>query len=1337
MRRFWRRLRHISLRAAVAVVIVLAAAALSLVMVVRSGWFQERVRERIIAALEDATGGRVEIGGFHFDWEHLTATVAPLVLHGTERAGEPPLASVRSITVRLRIISMLERRVDLASLRLDQPLVRIAFYPDGSTNFPTPRIRKPRLWSEDLVNLAVRRYEVVDGVFEDDDRQIPVNLRGEDLRVVMNYDAHGAKYQGQLASRRFRIVPGRIPPIEVDASADFVLYKSRLEIPSLRVATRKSRADLTGTLSNLRSPRGTFALKAAIDAGEAAGLFDLPIARTGAAAFDGQLSVAFQVPFEFTASGFVNAHALAYSYERLKIEGVDVRAGVRMNLDSLKLDSIVLTAPEFAARGDAVFAPWRHFHFDGSIEGLGIRRAAEVITDRPVPWSGTIAGGFSVNAEVGQPAGNLSASLTITPGGGGEPLGGAVQFSYDQASDQLQLESAHVATPATELDVAGIVGNELSLRARSTNLDDVIPALAVMGMAAPKELPVKLVNGNAGVNGTVSGPLNDPQFSGEASLTNASVGGHFIERTVAQVQANRRSVQLRGWTASRGATQLDGSAAIAAANGDFSNGTVDANLNLRNAQLADVAKETGANLSISGVATARMHLFGAIRQPQAEVAVEIEQPAGFGERLDRLHANLQYSAELIRVTGGQADAASGKILFEGAYQHRANDWNTGELQYNVAAQNIAIAQIEHVAKLQPGLEGRLDAKMNGGAGVAKGGINLRSVNGEASLHKLVWDGQAPADIALTAETRGADLTVHSSAKVRDLSIEADGQWKLEGDDPGSATVRLARASLASVNSVVLAGGPLEKSVPPFEGFIDGAGAAVSVALRKPQDFRAEVTIPTVQLNPKANQTLRVGVELQDVVLTNMQPVVIAVSADEARIRSAQFSARDTRIEVSGGVPFHGNTGADLNVRGSVNLIILQLLNPDLAARGNATVQAAIRGSLKDPRVNGRLVLNNASLYLGDLPNGVDNANGAFLFDRNRATIERLTAETGGGTVRFTGFIGFGSTLVYRLQAVAEKVRVRYPEDVSVTFNATLALNGTSDSSTVSGLLTVNRASFTARADLAQIFAAAARPIPAPSGPSGYIRGMQFDVRVESGPNFGLETSLTRNLQGSIDLRLRGTPLRPALVGSVSINEGEVQIFGNRYTVDRCDVRFINPVKIDPIVDMDLETRARGVTVNVAISGTTQKLNVNYSSDPPMQPRDIIALLAVGRTPTETGSLSAEQSSSSSTSLEEAGGGLLGQAITAQLSSRFQRFFGASRVRIDPTLTGVDYGTQARLTVEQQVSTAVTLTYITNLNRTEEQIVQIQWDFSPRWSAIAVRDANGLFGIDVQYRKRFK
>jgi translocation and assembly module TamB len=434
------------------------------------------------------------------------------------------------------------------------------------------------------------------------------------------------------------------------------------------------------------------------------------------------------------------------------------------------------------------------------------------------------------------------------------------------------------------------------------------------------------------------------------------------------------------------------------------------------------------------------------------------------------------------------------------------------------------------------------------------------------------------------------------------------------------------------------------------------------------------------------------------------------------------------------VPLKDGSLADFLIRGNVNLILLQLYHPDLLARGDAAVEATVRGSLSDPALNGRVTLKDASLYFADLPNGIDNANGTVVFDRNRATVEKLTAETGGGMLSLGGTVDFGKTITYRLQATAQQVRVRWPEDLSTTYNARLGLVGTSEASTLSGTLTMTRAAFNPRTDLGQLLAQASKPTPAPTAPSGLLRGMQFDVRVESVPNFTFETSLTRDVQAEVDLNLHGTPLRPVLLGNVTVNQGEVQVFGNRYTIDRGEFHFLNPVKIEPTFDLDLETRARGITVNVSFSGTTQQPKVNYSSDPPLQSAEIIALLAVGRDPTSnTNSLVGTPNSSSG--FADAGS-VLGQAVNAQITSRLQRFFGASRVKIDPTLTGVDNLPQARLTIEQQVSKDITLTYITNLNRAQEQLVRVQWDLDRHWSAVGVRDPNGTISIDFQYRTRF-
>ena len=218
-------------------------------------------------------------------------------------------------------------------------------------------------------------------------------------------------------------------------------------------------------------------------------------------------------------------------------------------------------------------------------------------------------------------------------------------------------------------------------------------------------------------------------------------------------------------------------------------------------------------------------------------------------------------------------------------------------------------------------------------------------------------------------------------------------------------------------------------------------------------------------------------------------------------------------------------------------------------------------------------------------------------------------------------------------------------------------------------------------------------------------------------------------------RLRGNAARPALLGNVSVNEGEINLFGTKYSINRGEIRFLNPARVEPVFDVDLETKARGITVNISFTGSLTKLNLTYRSDPPLQTSEIIALIAVGRDPTTSAGLAGSQVTQSS--FLQSGGNALGSALTAPVTSRLQRFFGVSRLKIDPQLTGVENIPQARLTLEQQVSKDITLTYTTNLTRTQEQVVRIQWDINKEWSAIAVREENGVFGVDFQYRKRFK
>jgi translocation and assembly module TamB len=199
----------------------------------------------------------------------------------------------------------------------------------------------------------------------------------------------------------------------------------------------------------------------------------------------------------------------------------------------------------------------------------------------------------------------------------------------------------------------------------------------------------------------------------------------------------------------------------------------------------------------------------------------------------------------------------------------------------------------------------------------------------------------------------------------------------------------------------------------------------------------------------------------------------------------------------------------------------------------------------------------------------------------------------------------------------------------------------------------------------------------------------------------------------------------------------VQFFGNKYTINRGEIGFYNPVKIEPVLDMDLETRVRGVLVTINFNGTLSKLNASYRSDPPLQSTEIIALLAVGRAPGTNSALASSQTVATQSFMNTGTNTLLGQAIAAPISGRLQRFFGVSKLKIDPQLTGINAVPQARLTVEQQVSRDITLTYITNLAQANQQIIRLEWDISRSWSVVALREENGAFGVDFFFKKRFK
>jgi translocation and assembly module TamB len=325
-------------------------------------------------------------------------------------------------------------------------------------------------------------------------------------------------------------------------------------------------------------------------------------------------------------------------------------------------------------------------------------------------------------------------------------------------------------------------------------------------------------------------------------------------------------------------------------------------------------------------------------------------------------------------------------------------------------------------------------------------------------------------------------------------------------------------------------------------------------------------------------------------------------------------------------------------------------------------------------------------------------------------------------------------LTYALTAQSDQVRIRYPVGMSWLVGGNLRLSGNAQSATLSGRIVVDRLLMAEGFDLGAFMVSAKQPSAGPSTSSPFLQNLEFDIQAESSPDSRMEWTGAR-LQTDASLRLRGTWEHPILLGHIHLLSGEMSFRGNQYTVARGDINFANPFRLDPVLNVEATTTIRQYEVTLDFTGPASRLTLAYRSDPPLPSSDIIELLALGQTGEES---AARTATGQNTGLGASA--LLSEAISSQLGGRIQRLFGVSHFSVGPsvaTLNNTQQSSIASVTIEQQVTRGLVVTYITDVTTTQYQVIQIEYTINREFSVLALRDENGTFGLDVVRKTRFK
>ncbi len=763
----------------------------------------------------------------------------------------------------------------------------------------------------------------------------------------------------------------------------------------------------------------------------------------------------------------------------------------------------------------------------------------------------------------------------------------------------------------------------------------------------------------------------------------------------------------------------------------YSNWQIDENtpmkgdFDLTNGDIPRVLALLDVDLPLSGTLAAKGQITGTFGRPAGTARLSPANGKAWGEPYDAATLNSAWTDADTWQLAGSVSAGRNTVRVNLKRDHSRLDFKT-------EGGPLALDRFTTLTTRLPDLHGTARINLTGALGIdAKGGPSLIDIGGDIAGSTLSLGTRTFGEAHLNATTKNGVATVRLTSNAAGATLQGDGTIGLAGEYPLEARLSVSGLRLANIESV------LNPTAQPADNAVEGSvegQLTLSGPARSPDKIKGAIELTRVDLHPANIRSD--SVVLAHLGLSNDGPVRMSIGDAVVRVEAAHFKGEDTSVEVGGQVNLRDTAPLDLRVRGTVGLTLAHSFAPDLSTSGEVLVSATVRGSFEAPDFAGRAELQNGEFRFDGFSNGLSKVKGLATFNGSRATIQSLTGESGGGTVEMGGFASLASGLLsFRLEAKGRGIRVRYPEGISSVSDSDLTLAGTEQRSQVSGKVTVRRVSVNPRSDAASVLAQASSPIRTQASGSGLTAGMNLDIQIETAPDVVFETSVAQSIQADASLRLRGTVTNPALIGRINVTHGELVFFGNKYTITQGLLSFSDPARIVPVLNVDLETKARGVDVTLTVRGPISKLNVSYRSDPPLQFADIVALLATGRTPTAA-TLSTDTGQPQN--FQQLGASaLLGQALANPAADRLQRFFGVSRIKIDPQLTGITGSPEARLTIEQEVTPQLLFTYVSNVASTSTQLIRVEWNFSPSWGAILTREENGYVALDFAFRKRFK
>jgi hypothetical protein len=1283
----------------------------SLLLFVQSAPFAEWVAERATERAAELLGREVSIGSLELEILPLTVVARDLRISGPGPL-DPPFVVARRVLVEAEVGSLARPGLTVHRVRVEEPQFTIGFDEGGKHDAPRMvRRMRARSQARSPFELEIGWIEVVGGEVRLEQRRLPLEFSARNVEAELR-GGEGFELKGKAAADDVAILLPRAKPYLGTVVVEGVFSPGRVQISEARIEG----PDLSGVCRGLWRWREVKQLDLEIEADGRAELFDrLGYFREQASGpfhFEGEL---LRRPGEWFLDGvFISPAARIFERDLTALRGrfFGERRGLRFEIDSSRYGSGSVVGTVVVALGSSGPRP---VDVDLELDRVPLSR---LLRDQRIPvegLAGEVSGVFSYQFERSRPRqGNGWADLQLAAvpeeETSGLPVGGTAPLTIGAGvirSQAIRLSSeSHQALATAGYDLESGSGS-FDYAIATDRVDELIALLPLDPTASD---PWRPGLGRGSVEGTLTVSPGGVGTVMRLDLEDVSAPGFTADRAVGHLVIEGEGIpDLRIELQRREAAMIvAGSVPFTGPDGALL-GELEVSVDAAGWPLADVRVWLPWETSLDGDFSGALEVSGSLLSPTGSVQGHLTPARWEGFEADKLELSLSFDGRGTWVHEVVLGIAGGRITGEGSLS------NSGEL---LAA--TVTSEVLNLEKLP--LLTALPGELTGGL-VLSGDITSRQ--GKLRMDSVVeW-----VDVRLAGRPVGVEGSSPIAAAWDGDYLQVEGSLaglaQLSGGgrlDAVGAELDLQVESKRLGELLRAIGGD---SVSEIEGELSGHLLAVGKTGPRPElEVRLEAD----------HVALRRG----DRKLHNLEPVVLRFEREGLVLVSLYLGEEETSSEVfvSGRIEADEPKPIDLRIQASLASDWFQawLAGADLRG-GTFDVLGEITGTLAAPRLNGVGEVREARLLVEGLPTTMDELEGVVLFYPDQIVLDSALARVAGGSVRASGSARLGDDtrdLSYQIHFSGKKLSFRYPEGWLIRGDAEVTLSSSEEGRQIGGVARLDRAFYVqdVLVGLEQLLQLLFERRRIEVGEvEEWQTGTQLNLAVEVAEGLRVRNNLA-DLQGSAELVLRGNLARPVVFGTVELNPGgKLDYGGNRFSLEQGLVSFTNPHRVEPILDLVATADLREYDVTLNLSGTLDRLTVDFTSDPPLAELEVLALLSGGRDPNDL------SPRTPGTAEENVGAeGFLASQATFLIASRFNRLFGLDQFRIDPLTSGTGNLSSARVSVGKQLSRDLFATYSYDPSETEEQIIELEWSLSRSLILVLTQNGDGTYAVDARWEK---